>query len=167
MPAWLGVVSAEHVARGVSLGVAQINHGKRAGLARMHAGDWLIYYSPQQRLGEHDPVKAFTAIGSLPDAEIWQADEGCFKPWRRRVDYIREARHVPIDGLRDRLDLTASPNWGYQLRRGLLSLSDRDLAAIHQAMIGTVQAAVRSRTAGPDAAVRSGQPDPQAAATLW
>lgn len=41
MNAWLGVVSAEHVRRAVDLGIAQIGHGKRAGLARMKAGDVL------------------------------------------------------------------------------------------------------------------------------
>lgn len=46
MNAWLGVVSAEHVRRAVDLGIAQIGHGKRAGLVRMKAGDVLVYYSP-------------------------------------------------------------------------------------------------------------------------
>jgi hypothetical protein len=137
MAAWLGVVSAEHVARGVALGIAQINHGKRAGLARMRPDDWLIYYSPQERLGEHNPVRAFTAIGRLPDSEIWQADEGSFTPWRRRVDYIGGARHAPIEALRDQLDLTSGPRWGDQLRRGLIPLSDQDLAMIYRAMTGT------------------------------
>jgi hypothetical protein len=166
MAAWLGVVSAEHVARGVALGIAQINHGKRAGLARMRPSDWLIYYSPQQRLGEHNPVKAFTAIGRLPDTEIWQADEGCFRPWRRRVDYVRRARHAPIDELRGRLELTAGPNWGYQLRRGLLPLSHRDFSAIHQAMIGTEFPPARNRSERPDDAVQPGRANAQEAA-LW
>jgi hypothetical protein len=136
MAGWLGVVSAEHVARGVDRGIAQVHHGKRAGLARMRAGDWLVYYSPQRRLGEKDPVKAFTAVGLLPDDEIWQADEGDFKPYRRRVNYRADARHVPIGELADRLDLTGTPNWGYQLRRGLIPLSDGDLATLHRAMTG-------------------------------
>ena len=136
MTAWLGVVSAEHVTRGVSLGIAQVHHGKRAGLARMRRGDWLIYYSPQRRLGGHEPVRAFTAIGRLPDEEVWQADEGDFRPWRRRVEYLRDARRLPINAVRDQLNLTASPTWGHQLRRGLLQLSDHDLAEIHQRMTG-------------------------------
>ena len=39
-----------------------------------------------------------------------------------------------VDDLRGRIDLTAAPNWGHQLRRGLLPLSDRDLAAVPAAM---------------------------------
>ncbi|MBK8077911.1 MAG: EVE domain-containing protein [Kineosporiaceae bacterium] len=134
MAAWLGVVSAEHVARGVALGIAQTNHGKRTGLARMSLGDGLIYYSPQQRLGGSEPVRAFTAVGRIADEVIWQADEGSFRPWRRRVEYDLDARSVPIAQLRDRLDLTAAPNWGYALRRGLLPLSERDVDLIRETM---------------------------------
>jgi hypothetical protein len=137
MAAWLGVVSAEHVARGVRLGIAQTNHGKRTGLARMQPGDWLVYYSPQERLGERTPVQAFTAIGQLADDRIWQADEGDFKPWRRTVSYRPDARRVPIADLHHRLDLTAAPNWGYRLRRGLVPLTDADLSVILAAMTGT------------------------------
>jgi len=36
---WLGVVSRDHVRRGVMLGIAQIGHGKKAGLVRMCPGD--------------------------------------------------------------------------------------------------------------------------------
>ena len=137
MTAWLGVVSAEHVRRGISLGIAQIGHGKRGGLARMHTGDWLVYYSPHVRLGGNEQLRAFTAVGVITDEEIWQANEGDFRPFRRRVDYDLEARETPIAALMGELDLTAVPNWGYQLRRGLLPLSSRDFTTIHQAMVST------------------------------
>lgn len=134
MPAWLGVVSAEHVARGVALGIVQTNHGRRSGLARMSAGDGMVYYSPQVRLGEPTPLRAFTAVGTIADEEIWQADEGDFTPFRRRVTYLTDAVQVPISAMQGRLQLTAAPNWGYQLRRGLVPLSDADFATIRDAM---------------------------------
>jgi hypothetical protein len=136
MAGWLGVVQAEHVARALALGIAQVNHGKRSGLARMRAGDWLVYYSPHHRLGEHSPLQAFTAVGRLPDDEIWQADEGTFRPFRRRAEYRTDARHAPLADLRDRLHLTADPHWGYLLRRGLVPLTDHDVALVHEAMTG-------------------------------
>jgi hypothetical protein len=77
---WLGVASAEYVRRGVDLGIAQIGHGKREGLARMTAGDWLVYYSPVERLGDKTPLRSFTAGGRISDDEIWQANEGEFRP---------------------------------------------------------------------------------------
>lgn len=76
MNAWLGVVSAEHVRRAVDLGIAQIGHGKRSGLARMKAGDVLVYYSPVESIGDRDPLREFTALGVIEEGEIWQADEG-------------------------------------------------------------------------------------------
>ena len=85
MTAWLGVVSAEHVRRGVAGGFAQVGHGKRAPLARMHQGDTLVYYSPRERRDDTASLRHFTAIGIVADETIWQVDEGDFKPFRRKV----------------------------------------------------------------------------------
>jgi EVE domain len=131
---WLGVVSRDHVLRGVEMGIAQIGHGKSAGLRRMSAGDGFVYYSPRDAYPKGAPVQAFTAVGRVADDEVWQADEGDFKPWRRRIDYESGATPVPIADLKDRLHLTATPNWGYALRRGLIELSAKDFALIHAAM---------------------------------
>lgn len=133
MTGWLGVVSAEHVQRGVSLGIAQIGHGKRAGLARMSRGDILIYYSPVQRLGERTPLRHFTALGVIADDEIWQAQEGDFRPFRRRVRY-EATRAVPVEDVKALLALTSTPNWGHQLRRGLIPLDPADVGVLRHAM---------------------------------
>ena len=130
---WLGVVSAAHVRRGVELGIAQINHGKRAPLARMQPGDTLVYYSPSQQHGDRTRYQCFTAIGTVADDEIWQAEEGDFTPYRRRIDYLA-ATSVPLADLRPRLHLTENPNWGYQLRCGFVSLDAHDVQIIEEAM---------------------------------
>lgn len=134
MSAWLGVVSAEHVRRGISLGIAQIGHGKRAGLARIHEGDTLVYYSPVNQLGDPAPLRQFTAIGTVADDLIWQADEDGFTPFRRRVRY-EDAHPVCLDQVKGLLSLTSAPNWGYQLRRGLVALSADDAAVLRAAML--------------------------------
>lgn len=131
---WLGVVSRDHVLRGVSLGICQIGHGKRAPLLRMAPGDGLVYYSPRASLGADRPLRAFTAIGRVAGDEVWQADEGDFRPWRRRVDYAAGAAEVPVADLDGRLELTGRPNWGYALRRGLVPIGAADFAVIAQAM---------------------------------
>ena len=133
MTAWLGVVSADHVARGVGLGIAQIGHGRKAGLARMRAGDRLVYYSPRDTPGGA-PLQAFTAFGRVMDDELWQADEGGFRPWRRKVAYEASARTVPLDEVRAELELTRGTHWGHQLRRGLVPLSDHDARIVADAM---------------------------------
>lgn len=130
---WLGVVSAAHVRRGVELGIAQINHGQRAPLARMQPGDTLVYYSPTRQRGDRTPYRFFTAIGTVADDDIWQADEGDFAPYRRRIDYLA-ATPVPLADLRPRLHLTGEPNWGYQLRTGLVLLDAHDVQITREAM---------------------------------
>ncbi|MBF6174715.1 EVE domain-containing protein [Nocardia blacklockiae] len=135
---WLNVVSREHVRRGVELGIAQANHGKRAAMERMRPGDGLVYYSPRTGMRAGAPVKAFTALATVDDRPAWQAEDpgGCFRPWRRAVTYEPAAQEVPIDALRDELDLTSVPNWGMVLRRGLVELSGHDFAVISRAMVG-------------------------------
>lgn len=134
---WLAVVSREHVLRGVELGIAQANHGKRAAVERMRPGDGLVYYSPRERMRAGAPVRSFTALGTIDDRPAWQADPqdgGCFRPWRRSVSYRRGVREIPIDTLRDHLDLTSVPHWGMVLRRGLVELSAHDYALIARTM---------------------------------
>jgi hypothetical protein len=134
MTNWLGVVSRNHVQRGVGLGIVQTNHGAKAGLARMSPGEWFVYYSPKTAYPDGDPLKAFTAIGRIADDELFQVSERGFEPWRRRVNYER-CREVAIADFEGALELTSGPNWGYQLRRGLLPLSDQDLELIKSAML--------------------------------
>ncbi|WP_040811713.1 EVE domain-containing protein [Nocardia concava] len=135
---WLGVVSRDHVRRGVELGFAQANHGKRAAVERMSPGDGLVYYSPRTGMREGEPIKSFTALGTIAEGPAWQVEEagGCFRPWRRAVDYDPDARQVPIDDLRTELDLTSVPNWGIVLRRGLVELTAHDFDLISRAMVG-------------------------------
>jgi hypothetical protein len=57
-----------------------------------------------------------------------------FCPFRRDVSWL-EARDAPIQPLLDTLEFSAGvKNWGYQLRFGLFSISDRDLRIIAAAM---------------------------------
>jgi hypothetical protein len=134
MKYWIGVVSKEHVTRALEQGIAQIGHGKRSGIARMHPGNWLIYYSPKESFGGDVSLQAFTAIGRVVDDEIWQADEGDFKPFRRRVEYAT-AQDTPIRPLLDELSFTAGKsNWGYALRYGLLEITEADFKIIATAM---------------------------------
>jgi hypothetical protein len=127
---WMAVVQRDHVLRGVQLGIAQVNHGARAPLAAMHESDGFVYYSPRETLGG-DPLKAFTAIGRIADDVLYQAADGDFRPWRRRVDYRVDVEAAPIRPLIGALDFTRNaPNWGYQLRRGVIELTKHDFDVI-------------------------------------
>lgn len=137
---WLGVVQRAHVQRGVEWGVAQTNHGKRAGVQRMQPGDGFVYYSPKTSFPDGDQLREFTAIGRVADGDVYQADAdpglmAGFRPWRRDVEYSSHARSAPIAPLLPVLDLTrGNANWGFQLRRGHLEITQHDFDVIAREM---------------------------------
>jgi hypothetical protein len=136
--AWLGVVSAEHARIAAHHNFIQLNHGKRYGVARLREGDGFAIYSPTERRGDTTPLRAFTALGIVSDSEPYLAEpmdmgsHGTVRPWRRRVDFLPISA-TPIHGLD--LELTRQPNWGYQLRRGLVSLTPEDFEELYAVMV--------------------------------
>jgi len=140
MKAWVGVVSRAHVRRGVAGGFAQLGHGKRAPLARMSVGDWLVYYSPTTEFPEGAPLRAFTALGRVVGADVYAFDMGGgFVPYRRDVAYLTEAREVPVRDLAAQLEfITRRANWGMLARRGHFEITLADLRRIAAAMGCTV-----------------------------
>ncbi|THG30405.1 EVE domain-containing protein [Glaciibacter flavus] len=142
---WLGVVQREHVMRGVAQGIAQFNHGSKAAVGRLRESDGVVYYSPRTSYPDGEPLREFTAIGRVADGEVYQASEGPtmttsggepFRPWRRRIDWDLDAVAAPIRPLVGILEFTATPNWGYALRRGLIELSRHDFDIIRAEMHG-------------------------------
>jgi hypothetical protein len=135
--AWLGVVSAEHARIAVLQSFIQLNHGKRPGVARLREGDGFVIYSPTDRFGDKTPLRAFTALGIVADAEPYLAEpmsmgaRGTIRPWRRRIDFL-PVHPAPLREVE--LELTRQPNWGYQLRRGLVPLSVEDFETLRAAM---------------------------------
>lgn len=132
--AWLAVVQRAHVLRGVELGIAQINHGSKAGVSRLRPGDRFVYYSPKTDMQGGETLQQFTAIGTVAAGEPWQADEGEFHPWRRRMNWDTSALAAPIGPLKPVLAFTSAPNWGYQLRLGLIEITRADFTVIAHAM---------------------------------
>lgn len=132
---WLAVASAEHVRSGRQSGIMKVCHGKGAPLRRIKPGDYVTYYSPTVTFGGKDKLQSFTAIGVVVDKEPYQFDMGGgFCPFRRDVTWF-DAEEAPIASLLHILDLTKDRrNWGYQLRFGLLLISEHDMDAIAQAM---------------------------------
>ena len=134
---FIGVVSKEHVQHGVKLGIAQIGHGKRSGLARMQQGDWLVYYSPKESLDSKQPLQAFTAIGQMADDEIYQDSESSsFQPFRRQVKYLA-AKDAPIAPLIPDLNFIKNKqSWGFVFRFGLVEITEEDFQRIKTSMVG-------------------------------
>lgn len=136
MKYWLGVVSEEHVKKGVAEGFAQVCHGKRTPLARLRKNDWLIYYSPKKSMNGTEVCKSFTAIGEAKDDVIFQFEMTKeFKPFRRAIKY-HNCTPIPIDSVKSELSLTKDRNWGYRLRLGLIELSESDFRVLKRALLG-------------------------------
>ena len=132
---WIAVASADHVQRGRAEGFMQVCHGKAAPLRRLRAGDRVVYYSPTLTLGGRDPVRAFTALGTVKATEPYLFDMGGgFVPWRRDVDWSA-SQPAPIAPLLAAMAWTAGKrNWAYPLRFGLFTVSSQDLQCIADAM---------------------------------
>jgi predicted RNA-binding protein len=130
---WILVASLEHVKLGVTGGFAQAGHGKRSGLARMHAGDRIIYYSPKVEFGGTEPLHAFTAIGEVADDEIVQVEMSPdFKPFLRNVMYFRTGK-VKIEPLINDLEFIRNKkSWGYSFRFGILEIRQQDFERIEK-----------------------------------
>ena len=135
---WIAVASAEHVRRGVALGIMQVSHGKAAPLRRLAAGDRIAYYSPAETLGGRDGLKSFTAIGVVLDGEVYQADMGGrFRAFRRNVRYFKSTP-APIHPLLERPGFALSGKaWGARLRFGLFRVDEASMDAIAAAMGAT------------------------------
>jgi hypothetical protein len=131
----MAVASAEHVLRGRKEGFMQVCHGKAAPLRRIQPGDRIAYYSPTVSFHGKDRLQAFTAMGIVKPGAPYLFDMGGgFRPFRREVTWL-PAREAPIQPLLEALDFSAGVrNWGYRLRSGLVSLSERDMRLIAVAM---------------------------------
>lgn len=132
---WMGVVHRDHALRGVAQGIVQTNHGAKFGVARMKPGDGFVFYSPKDVYPDGHSLREFTAIGVVAPGEIWQGQQGDFRPWRRKVDWDESATPAPITPLLDALELTRGiRNWGLQLQKGHLQLSAHDFRIICEQM---------------------------------
>src|SRR6478735_5565139 len=100
---WIGVVSRTHVMIGVEGGFVQLNHGKKAPVQRLKAGDMLAVYSPRESYPDGPVLQAFTAIGTIKSGEVYQVEMSPeFKPYRVDVEFS-SSEEAPIKPLIEQL----------------------------------------------------------------
>jgi hypothetical protein len=135
MTCWVNTISRDHVRLGVEGGFTQAGHGKAAGLRRLNAGDWLVFYSPKTSIEGGEPLQAFTAIGRIADGELYQVEMALgFVPWRRNVEFV-DCVETPIRPLIDALSfIKDKQRWGNVFRFGLFKIPQRDFELIKRAM---------------------------------
>lgn len=135
MKCWVNTISHDHVRAGVADGFTQAGHGKASRLKRLHAGDWLVFYSPKTSLRDGEPLQAFTALGRVADDELYQVEMAPgFMPWRRNIEF-EACVEAPIRPLIDELSfIKDKQRWGYVFRLGLFEIPCRDFDLIKAAM---------------------------------
>lgn len=137
MAFWLGVASAEHARAGRDGGFAQLGHGSHGAVKSLKKGDWIVYYSPREGMGEGEAVRAFTTMGCvISDAPYQVGQPKGFRPFRVDVDYLKDADPAPIKPLLEHLGLTRGrgSNWGIVMRGSRRKLDRRDMRLIAGAM---------------------------------
>jgi hypothetical protein len=132
---WIAVAAADHVARGVAMGIMQVCHGAGAPLKRVAPGSRVAYYSPTTTFRGRDRLQCFTALGVVAAGDVYQVDvDDGFRPFRRNVRYIA-VHPAPIAPLLDEpLFALSRPTWGRKLRFGLLRIDRASMDLIAEAM---------------------------------
>lgn len=132
---WIGVVSRSHIEIGVRGGFMQLNHGKKAPLQRLRAGDYIAVYSPRTAYPDGAPLQAFTAIGRVTTGEVYQAEMSKdFRPYRVDVEFM-PSNEAPIRPLVQTLSfIKDKQHWGAAFRYGHLKVPRDDFAEVGRAM---------------------------------
>lgn len=133
---WIIVASKDHVKNGIAEGFAQACHGKASPLKRMHKGDFIIYYSGKQTMGQPQPCQQFTAIGRVTGEDTYQTQVSeDFCPSRRNIDFLPN-KDISILPLIAELDFIPNKkSWGYPFRFGFFEIKQRDFELIASQML--------------------------------
>ncbi len=137
MAFWMGVASAEHARGGRDGGFAQLGHGRHIAVKPLKKGDWIVYYSPREGMGEGKAVQAFTTIGRVTSEAPYRAAQAMdFNPYRVDVDYLTDARPALIRPLLNTLHLTRDhvASWGMVMRGPKRRIEEEDMRRIAEAM---------------------------------
>ncbi len=121
--------------RGVEGGFIQLNHGKKAPVQRLRAGDGLAMYSPRTSYPYGQPLQHFTAIGVVGTGEIYQVEMSKdFNPYRADVAFLK-SKETPIKPLLKQLSFIKNKTqWGAAFRFGYVKIPPEDFAQIANAM---------------------------------
>ena len=136
MKFWIIVASKDHIQRGLAGGFIQANHGKAAPLKRMHAGDWVIFYSPKLEYDKPEKLQCFTAICKITDENIYQHDMGDgFVPFRRNVEFVPSIDVSILPLINELTFIKDKTHWGAPFRFGTFQIPEQDFRLIAGMMV--------------------------------
>jgi hypothetical protein len=132
---WVGVASREHVIAAVRGGFCQLNHGKEAPVRRLQMGDFLVFYSPRERMGGGESLQAFTAAGRIVDEVPYQVEQSKdFRPFRRKTEYFKSKDASILPLLKELSFTKGRSNWGAAFRMGVFQMKSEDYMKIAMSM---------------------------------
>jgi hypothetical protein len=116
-------------------GFIQLNHGKKQPLQKLHAGDYVVIYSPRTSYPDGEVLQSFTALGTVISGEIYQVEMSPdFKPYRVDIRFL-DCKEAPIKPLINQLSFIKNKeHWGAPFRFGQIKISHTDFALISHAM---------------------------------
>ena len=131
---WVGVVSRSHVKIGVKGGFIQLNHGKKAPLERLKAGDMLAMYSPRESYPDGPVLQAFTAIGTIKSGKVYQVEMSPeFQP-SALTSSFRAPGKLRSSHSSNGFPSSSKTHWGGAFRFGYVKVPEADFARIADAM---------------------------------
>nr|WGD71179.1 EVE domain-containing protein [Bacillus subtilis] len=133
---WIGVVSEQRcIKRCLPVVLHSCAMEKKAPLAKMKEGDWLIYYSPRDAYPDGKLPRSFTAIGKVKSGNIYPYQMAPnFIPYRLDIDYY-PCHKIGFYDIKSKLEFVQeTKHLGFLFRRGHFEISKNDFLTIAQAM---------------------------------
>lgn len=101
--------------------------------------DWIVYYSPKEKIDGGRSVQAFTAIGQVAgevdSVEVDSIEKGKGTHYRRDVRYLVHAKPAEVRPLLPELSFVKNQkNWGLAFRLSKREISSDDFHKIASAM---------------------------------
>ncbi|WP_138431453.1 EVE domain-containing protein [Fodinibius saliphilus] len=136
MKYWIIVASKDHMQAAKEGSYCQACHGKKWPLAKMSAGDGILFYSSKEKLRSNTAYQKFTAIGFVEKGKVSQQTINAnFKPYRRKVKFLH-CEEVKIHPLLKKLHFVDNiDKWGYKLMNGFLEINKYDFELIKSNML--------------------------------
>ena len=129
---WIAVAPLDHVQAAVAGGYLEVGYGRAGPLERMRPGDRVAFYSPRAT-AEGEPLQAFTALGEVSDAPLFQAP-AAHQPFRRAARW-QAVTPAPVRPLLERLAFVRNKqHWGAAFRFGFVRVGRDDFTCITAAM---------------------------------
>ncbi len=128
--------SKDHVLAGIKKGIAQAGHGRKNLVNKLSKGDWIVYYSSKDKMGNNEPYQKFTAIGKVADDEPHQpTTKENLRPYRRNIEYSK-CEEADIKPLLEKLSFIKNKKrWGFYLISGFREIPEHDFNVIKKAML--------------------------------